>query len=199
MSDSLWPHGLYSPWSSPGQNTGVGSCSLLQGIFPTQGLNSGLLHCRQILCQLSFHGSPRILEWVTYPFFSGSSWPRHQTGVSCITSRFFTSWVIREALVKTEVHYNSQDMETTLMSISGWMDKEGIAHICNRILLSQKKEWNNATCRGKDAPEDCHTGWGKFTRDLRQRWTYDIAYARNQKRWHTLTQEEKVVAWSRFQ
>ena len=36
MSDSLQPHVLYSPWNSPGQNTGVGSCSLLQGIFPTQ-------------------------------------------------------------------------------------------------------------------------------------------------------------------
>ena len=39
MSRSLRPHGLYSPWNSPGQNTGVGSRSLLQGIFPTQGLN----------------------------------------------------------------------------------------------------------------------------------------------------------------
>ena len=42
VSNSLRPHGLYSPWSSPGQNTGVGSCSLLQGIFLTQGLNPGL-------------------------------------------------------------------------------------------------------------------------------------------------------------
>ena len=40
VSDSLWPHGLYSPWNSPGQNTGVGSLSLLQGIFPTQGSNT---------------------------------------------------------------------------------------------------------------------------------------------------------------
>ena len=39
VSDSLRPHGLYSPWNSPGQNTGVGSLSLLQGIFPTQGSN----------------------------------------------------------------------------------------------------------------------------------------------------------------
>ena len=53
MSDSLRPHGLYSPWNSPGQNTGVGSLSLLQGIFPTQGSNPGLMHCRQILYQLS--------------------------------------------------------------------------------------------------------------------------------------------------
>ena len=47
-SDSLQPHGVYSPWNSPGQNTGVGSRSLLQGIFQTQGLNRGLLHCRWI-------------------------------------------------------------------------------------------------------------------------------------------------------
>ena len=48
-----------SPWNSPGQNTGVGRLSLLQGIFPTQGLNAGLHHCRQILYQLSYQGSPR--------------------------------------------------------------------------------------------------------------------------------------------
>jgi len=48
----------------------VGSFSLLQGIFPTQGWNPGLPHCRQILYQLSHKGSPRILEWVAYPFSS---------------------------------------------------------------------------------------------------------------------------------
>ena len=53
---TLQPHGLYSPWNSPGQNTRVGSLSLLQGIFPTQELNQGLLHCRQILYQLSQQG-----------------------------------------------------------------------------------------------------------------------------------------------
>ena len=53
MSDSLRPHGLYSPWNSPGQNTEVGSLSLLQGIFPTQGFNSGLPLCKRILYQLS--------------------------------------------------------------------------------------------------------------------------------------------------
>ena len=63
----------YSPWNPPGQNTGVGSLSLLRGIFPTQGSNPGLPHCRQIIYQLSHPGSPRILEWVAYPFPSGSS------------------------------------------------------------------------------------------------------------------------------
>ena len=58
MSDSLRPHGLYSRWNSPDQNTGVGSLALLQQIFPTQELNWGPLHCRQILYQLSFEGGP---------------------------------------------------------------------------------------------------------------------------------------------
>ena len=63
VSNCLRPHGLYlarllCPWNSPGKNTGVGSLSLLQGIFPTQRLNPGLLHCRQILYHLSYQGSP---------------------------------------------------------------------------------------------------------------------------------------------
>ena len=99
MSDSLSAHGLYSPWNPPGQNTGVGCLSLLQGIFPTQGMNPGLLHGRRILYQLSHKGSPRKLEWVAYPFLSGSSLPRNPTGVSCIAGGFFTNWTIREACV----------------------------------------------------------------------------------------------------
>ena len=58
ISNSLRPQELYSPWNSPGQNTGVGSLSFLQGIFPTKGLKPGLLHCRQILYQLSHQGIP---------------------------------------------------------------------------------------------------------------------------------------------
>ena len=80
MSNSLRTHGLYRPWNSPDQNIGVGSLSLLQRIFPTQGLNPGLPHCRRILYQLRHKVSPRILEWVVYPFSSRSSWPRNRTG-----------------------------------------------------------------------------------------------------------------------
>ena len=90
VSDSLRPLGLYSPWNSPGHNTGVGY-SLLQGIFPTQGSNPCLPHCRQILYQLSHKRSPRILEWVAFPFSRGSSQPRDQTHVSHIAGEFFTS------------------------------------------------------------------------------------------------------------
>ena len=66
-------HPVDCPWDSPGQNTGVGSRSLLQGIFPTQGWNPALPHCGQILYQLSHQGSPRRLEeWVPFPFSSNS-------------------------------------------------------------------------------------------------------------------------------
>ena len=91
VSNSLQPHGLHSPWNSPGQNTRVGSLSLLQEIFPTQGWNPDLLHCKLILYQPSHQGSPRIVDWVTYPFSRGSSQPRNRTWVSCIVGRFFTT------------------------------------------------------------------------------------------------------------
>ena len=71
MSDSLWPHRLYSPWNSPGQNTGVGGLSLLQGIFPTQESNQGLLHCWRILYQLSYQGS--LTKDQTWAPYSGST------------------------------------------------------------------------------------------------------------------------------
>ena len=87
-----------SLWNSPGKNTGVGCHSLLRGIFPTQGSNPHLPYCRWILYQLSHNGSPRTLEWVAYPFSSGSSWPRNRTRVCCIAGRFFTNWTIKESL-----------------------------------------------------------------------------------------------------
>ena len=91
------PPGFSIHGDSPYKNTGVGCQVLLQGIFPSQGLNPGLPHCRQILYHLSHQGSPWILEWVAYPFSRGSSWPRNRTGISCIAGGFFTSWATREA------------------------------------------------------------------------------------------------------
>ena len=102
-----------SPWNSPGQNTGVGSLSLLQGIFPTQGSNAGLPHCRWILYQLSHKGSPRILEWA-FPFSSGSFWPRNQTRVFCIVGRFFTNWATRDLNFKNEIN-----LETVSQKVHG--------------------------------------------------------------------------------
>ena len=92
--DSLWPHGIVHGILQARILEWV-VCFLLLGIFPTQGSNPGLLNCRGILYQLNHQESPRILEWVAYPF--GSSWPRNQTGVSCIAGRLITNWVIRRA------------------------------------------------------------------------------------------------------
>ena len=76
LSDSLWPHGLQPtrllcPWDFPGKNKGEGCCSLLQGIFPTQWSNPGLLHCRQILYHLRHQGSPA--EWRVWRVWLSSS------------------------------------------------------------------------------------------------------------------------------
>ena len=123
--NSLWPHGLYSPWNSSGHNTGVGSLSLLQGIFSTQRLNPGLLHCRQTLYQLRHQGSPRILEWVAYPFSGGPSQPRNQTRASCVAGGFFTNWAIREAPNGKETALNARDLGFTPGSRSGRSLGEG--------------------------------------------------------------------------
>ena len=68
LSDSLRPHGVLCPWDSPGKNTGVDSHSLLQRIFPTQGLNPCLLHCRRILHCLSHQRSPTVTVTITQFF-----------------------------------------------------------------------------------------------------------------------------------
>ena len=74
---------FFTSWATrEAQEYWVGSLSLLQGIFPTQGWNPGLPHCRWIHYQMSHEGSPRILEWIACTFSRGSSWPRNWTGVS---------------------------------------------------------------------------------------------------------------------
>ena len=99
------------------QNTGVGSLPLLQGIFPTQGSNSGLPHCSQILYQLSHKGSPRILEWVAYPFSDRSSPLRNPTGVSCMAGGFFINWGIRELSLTKGIYYRLFCLVLTLQDL----------------------------------------------------------------------------------
>ena len=84
VSDSLWPHGLYSPWNSLGQNTGVGRLYLFQEIFPTQRLNPGLLHCRWILYQLSYEGMQRI----STNYYHKEDVAHIVNGLLCLTTSF---------------------------------------------------------------------------------------------------------------
>ena len=88
MPNSLRSHGLQFTGSSvhgnsPGKNTGVGCRALLQGIFPTQGSNPGLPHCRHVLYQLGHQGSPWISEWVAYPFTRDLPDPGIEPGLLC--------------------------------------------------------------------------------------------------------------------
>ena len=73
-----------------------------RGIFPAQGLNPGLPHCRRILYHQGHQGSSRILEWVVYPFSRGISRPRNLTGVSRIAGGFFTSWATGNVYLLTK-------------------------------------------------------------------------------------------------
>ena len=91
------PPGSSLHGDSSGKNTGAGCHALLQGIFPTQGLNPGFPPCRQILYHLNHQGSPRILALIAYPFSRRTSQSRNQTQVSCTAGGFFTSWATWEA------------------------------------------------------------------------------------------------------
>ena len=108
MSNSLPPHGLYRPWSPPGQNSGVGSLFLLQGIFPTQESNRDLLPCRLILYQLSHQGSPRTLEWVAHPFSRASSQPRNRIRVSCTAGDSLPAEPAGKMIMKTTTINNKR-------------------------------------------------------------------------------------------
>ena len=101
ISDSLWPHRLYSPRNSPGKNTGVGRLSLLQGIFLTPELNQGLLHCTWVLYQLSYPGSPtqasnpsRVVSSNFKGFFMFYFLPNLFTASYCLIFRA-TWWAIK--------------------------------------------------------------------------------------------------------
>ena len=88
--DSLRPHGLYSTWNSLGQNTGVGSLSLFQGIFPIQGSNPGLPHSRLILYQLNHKGSP-LMDYANVFFYLSCLNPSPQKNILLFRSSFILS------------------------------------------------------------------------------------------------------------
>ena len=137
VSDSLRPHGLYSPWNSPGQNIGVGSLALLQGIFPTQGLNSDLLYCRQILYQLSHQGSPcgwplGKLVWPKKPVTPTMS-------VACVISEMPGSWL------HSHRHKASQGMNTVIDN--GLQHFPVHAPFKHLIMTKIRKRWHPQTIK----------------------------------------------------
>ena len=100
-----------TPWISPGQNTEVGSLSLLQGIVPTQGSNPRLLLCGQILYQLSHKGSPRILRWIAYHFSRESPDPGIELGSPALQADSLpTELSGKPVLCNKRSHHNEKPM-----------------------------------------------------------------------------------------
>ena len=110
----------------------------------------------------------RVAIWPSAPT------PGHISGQNYYSKRYMYPHVHRSAI------HNSQDMETTSMSTDRWMDKEDVVHIYNEIVLSYKKEWNNAICSNMGGPRDYHTKWSKSNRE--RQISYDIAYKQNLKK-----------------
>ena len=124
VSNSLRPHGLYSPWNSPGQKSGVGSLSLLQGIFPTQGSNPGLPHRR---CN-SLPAEPHGRNWNWYSPLNGNLAIPNKTYVFVLGPNIFTpkklSWIIYTQNMQIHIYeiiycdsiWNCEIQEITWMS-----------------------------------------------------------------------------------
>ena len=122
----------------PGKYTGMGCHALLQGIFPTQGSNPGLLHYRRILHCLIQQG--KDLYYIFYKAQQDhQELSMHPNAVHC------------------SIIYNRQDMQTTEMSINRWTDNQDTVHTENGLLLSQEKQWNNAICSNVDGTGHYHT------------------------------------------
>ena len=120
VSNSLWPHGLCSPWNSPGRNTGVGSLSLHEGIFPTQDPNTGLLHCRQILSWLSHQGLLGIHSYVDgymlcLGFCACGGYYREWR-----TIPFVTQWVLVIYFLISSVH-SVQSLSRVWLFVTPWI------------------------------------------------------------------------------
>ena len=115
-SDSLRPHGLYNPWNSPGKNTGVGTLSLLQGIFPNQGSNPGLLYCRHILYQPSHQGCPPRSSSVQFSSATQSS-PTLCDPMDCSMPGFSVHYLLLE-LTQTQVHRVGVDISSSVVPFS---------------------------------------------------------------------------------
>ena len=128
-------HELYSPWNSPGKNAGMGSCSLLQVIFPIQGSNPGLPHCRQILYHLSHQGSPKCQTRgeIKYLFLITNhsvieSVPRGLVELLCGVGFIFKkliktniqSYTCNSSTVSSPVVYQHREVYLMLLLFSRW-------------------------------------------------------------------------------
>ena len=119
MSDSLWPHGLYSPWNSPGQNTGVGSLSLLQGIFPTLGLEPRCPTLKTDSLPGESQGKSKNTGVGSLTLVQQIFPTQELNQVSCIAGGFLTNWAIREVLFSSILKLSKHRFQKPVYSLAG--------------------------------------------------------------------------------
>ena len=161
MSESLRTHGLYNPWNSSGQNIGVGNLPLLQGIFPSQVLNSCLPHWRQILYQLSHQGSSELTSNKAESMLQGvlvissTSTPvrmagKRKTSPLKMESKFHCQHNTAQTLlriIKKKSSYLSKQITTSLRLASYYRD---MSHV--QYWLEESKEWKEGRSHHKKPP-----------------------------------------------
>ena len=109
MFGSLWPHRLYSPWNSPGQKTGVGSLPFSRVSSQPRDRTQVSRIAGRFFTSWATRGSPRILEWVAYPFSSQSSPPRNRTNEQDDNILYIAIWVSQVVLVVKNLPANVGD------------------------------------------------------------------------------------------
>ena len=133
-SDSLRPHGPYSPWNFLGQNSGVGSLSLLQRNLPKVGIKPSPPTLQADSSLAEPPGKPKNTGVYSCPFSSRSSWPRDRTGVSCTAGGSFANWAARGAnetrrraphSCSSNFSYNCLSMTKYTIHIRGWIPVKG--------------------------------------------------------------------------
>ena len=127
--DSLQSHGLQltrllCPQNSPGKNTGVGSHSLLQGIFPTQGSNPGLQHCRQILYHLSHQESHTTTK-------------KKRVTLIIVSLYYNQMWKIFLYLHFTHAETGPRTSNSPVLPKPGFLAQESLAQICKVSFASK--------------------------------------------------------------
>ena len=145
LCPTLQPHGLQldrflCPWNSPGKNAGVGGHSLLQGIFPTQGLNPHILHCRQILYHLSHQGSFHLVELKYTREIVG--WLKSVSGAGLKASEMRSSGLLLEWVAGPSSRGSSPSRDRKLISFfsGGFFTNESPGKPCVLVLLSSISE-----------------------------------------------------------
>ena len=169
---TLWDPMDRSPWNSPGQNTGVGSHSLLQGIFPTQRSNAVLPHCRQILSQMSHKKSTREVKAIVFPVvkYGCESWTINKAERQRIDA--FELWCWRRLLrVPWTARRSNQSI---LMEISPEYSLEGLMLNLKLQFIGHLMPRTDSLEKDPDAGKDRRQEEKRMTEDEMVGWHHQL-------------------------